>query len=272
MEGIDDMEDIFGKKCPILITNVVVGGKRADIFIDETGIIAKIGENIRKTIKRDADFIIDGDGAVAIPGLVNTHTHAAMALLRGYADDMILQDWLAQKIWPLEAHLTASDVYHGTRLACIEMIRTGTTAFNDMYFFMEEAARAVDDVGIRAQLCYGFIDLGSEEKREKECQATERFVRHVKAMNNPRISSATGPHAIYTVSPEGLKWCSAYAKEENIGIHIHLSETEKEVDDCLAQHGKRPAAYLDECGILTPKTVAAHGCWLDKSPTILQAI
>ena len=109
----------------------------------------------------EADLIIDGNGAIALPGLVNTHTHAAMSLLRGYADDMILQDWLSQKIWPLEAHLTPADVYWGTRLACLEMIKTGTVAFNDMYFMMDEAARAVGEAGIRATLSYGFIDLFS---------------------------------------------------------------------------------------------------------------
>ena len=122
--------------------------------------------------------------------LSNTHTHAAMSLLRGYADDMILQDWLTQKMWPLEAHLTGEDVYWGTRLACLEMIRTGTS--NDMYFFMEDAARAVDEAGIRALLCYGFIDLGNPEKREHECKATEALARHIRKMNNPRFMPLPG--------------------------------------------------------------------------------
>ena len=261
----DQMLEIFGKNRSLLITNVVAEGRTVDIFVDEKGTIAGIGENERKGHKGEADFIIDGDGALALPGLVNTHTHAAMSLLRGYADDMILQDWLAQKIWPLEAHLTGSDVYWGTRLACLEMIRTGTTAFNDMYFFMDEAARAVDEAGIRAVLSYGFIDLFSAEKRENECRATEKLAAHVRSLDNPRIKSAVGPHAIYTVSPEGLKWCAEFAKEQKCGIHIHLSETEKEVTDCVAAHGKRPAAHLDDCGILTPRTVTAHNCWLDEA-------
>jgi 5-methylthioadenosine/S-adenosylhomocysteine deaminase len=146
------MTDIFEKNYALLITNVAVNGKPVDIFIDATGIIGGIGENERKKHKGEAEFIIDGDGAIALPGLINTHTHAAMTLLRGYADDMVLQDWLSQKIWPLEAHLKADDVYWGTRLACIEMIRSGTTAFNDMYFFMEDTARAVEQSGIRAVL------------------------------------------------------------------------------------------------------------------------
>lgn len=262
-EPKEQTADIFGKKKSVLITNVVADEKTVDIFIDASETITDMGHDIRKRHRGEAEFIIDGDGALALPGLANTHTHAAMTLLRGYADDMILQDWLAQKIWPLEAHLTADDVYWGTRLACLEMIRTGTTAFNDMYFFMESAAKAVDEAGIRALLSYGFIDLFNAEKREHECKATEALVSHIKGMKNPRIRAAAGPHAPYTVSPEGLKWCAEFAKEQDIPVHIHLSETEKEVNDCVAQYGKRPAALLDSCGILTKKTIAAHGCWLD---------
>lgn len=257
------MEDIFEKKHPLLITNVTVEGKTVDIFIDETGIIAGMGDTARTKFKGEAEFIIDGDGSVALPGLVNTHTHAAMTLLRGYADDMMLQEWLSQKIWPLEAHLTPADVFWGTRLACLEMIRSGTTAFNDMYFYMADAARAVDESGIRAVLSYGFIDLFNAEKRENECRATENLTAHIRSLNNPRIKPAVGPHAIYTVSPEGLKWCAEFARDQKIGIHIHLSETEGEVKDCLTRYGMRPAALLDECALLTPGTIAAHCCWLD---------
>jgi len=259
------MDDIFGRQQSILIADVRVNGKCSDIFVNDDGTIGAAGEGIRREHKGEADLIIDGNGAIALPGLVNTHSHAAMSLLRGYADDMILQDWLSQKIWPLEAHLTPSDIYRGTKLACLEMIKSGTVAFNDMYFMMEEAARAVDETGIRATLCYGFIDLFSPEKREAECRATENLVRHIRSLNNPRIKAAVGPHAIYTVSPEGLRWCAGFAAQEKIGIHIHLSETEKEVNDCIALHGKRPAAHLDDCGILTPHTIAAHCCWLDEA-------
>ncbi len=258
------MDDIFGRQQSILIANVQVDGRIADIYVTDNGLIGAVGEGIRGEYKGEADLVIDGNGAIALPGLVNTHTHAAMSLLRGYADDMILQDWLSRKIWPLEAHLTPADVYRGTKLACLEMIKSGTVAFNDMYFMMEEAARAVGEAGIRATLSYGFIDLFNAEKREAECKATENLVRHIRSLKNPRIMAAVGPHAPYTVSPEGLKWCAEFSLEQKIGIHIHLSETEKEVNDCIARHKKRPVALLDECGILTPRTVAAHCCWLDK--------
>lgn len=257
------MNDIFTARGSVLIAGVTVNGSTVDIAIDEEGMIADIGKDARKTI--DADIIIDGSDRVAIPGLVNTHTHAAMTLLRGYADDMPLAEWLSEKIWPLEAHLSGDDVYWGTKLACLEMIKSGTVAFNDMYFFMERAADAVDEMGLRATLAYGFIDLGMEEKREAEIKATEALVAHVKARKNPRIQAAVGPHSVYTVSPEGLSWCANFAEEQEIGIHIHLSETEKEVTDCVAEFGKRPAVHLDECGCLTPRTVAAHCCWLDEA-------
>jgi 5-methylthioadenosine/S-adenosylhomocysteine deaminase len=263
------MDDIFNKRQSILVANVNVDGRVLDIFVNDGGVIAAVGEGVRKQYLGEADLVIDGDGAIALPGLSNTHTHAAMSLLRGYADDMVLQDWLSQKIWPLEAHLTPTDVYWGTRLACLEMIRSGTTAFNDMYFMMEEASRAVDESGIRAVLSYGFIDLFDAEKRESECRATEKLAAHVRALNNPRLKAAAGPHAIYTVSPEGLRWCAEFSREQKISIHIHLSETEKEVNDCIAQHGKRPAALLDECGVLSSRCIAAHGCWLDEAECTL---
>jgi len=257
------MNEIFSTQRSVLIAGATIDGSTVDIAIDETGTIAAIGKDARKAI--DAEIVIDGSDRLAMPGLVNTHTHAAMTLLRGYGDDMLLQDWLSQKIWPLEAHLTGDDVYRGTKLACLEMIRSGTVAFNDMYFFMDRAATAVDEMGMRATFAYGFIDLGMEEKREAEIKATETLTTHIKSLNNPRIKAAVGPHAVYTVSPEGLSWCAEYANEQDIGIHVHLSETEKEVADCVAQFGKRPAYLLDECGCLTPRTVAAHCCWLDEA-------
>jgi 5-methylthioadenosine/S-adenosylhomocysteine deaminase len=263
-EEYDDIQ-IFGEGNPVLIANVRVAGKPVDIFIDETGTIAALGEQIRREHRSDAEFIIDGNGNVALPGLVNTHTHAAMSLMRGYADDMHLQEWLSEKIWPLEAHLTGEDVYWGTKLACIEMIRSGTIAFNDMYFFMQDSARAVDEAGMKATLAYGFIDLFDEEKREAEIRATETFVSAIKKMNNPRIKAATGPHAVYTVSPQSLEWLAAFSEDEDISMHIHLCETEQEVNNCVAQTGKRPVQVLDECGCLNRRTIAAHCCWIEKA-------
>ncbi len=257
------MDEIFKKRGSILVKNVIINKKRSNVFIGENGKIEELGEDVGTKFQNKAEFVIEGKSAYALPGFVNTHTHAAMTLLRGYADDMQLQPWLSDKIWPLEAHLTAEDVYSGTRLACIEMIASGTTTFNDMYFFMDAAARAVDETGIRATLAHGFIDLSIKEKLESEIVATENFVRSIKSRNNPRIKAAVGPHAIYTVSEVGLRWCSEFAKNEEICIHIHLSETEGEVNDSVKAKGKRPPEVLNDCGILTDKTIAAHCCWLN---------
>lgn len=263
------MDDVYGRQTTILIEDVWAGSGEVDIFIASDGSIGDTGPGIGKRYRSSAEFTIDGSRKVALPGLVNTHTHAAMTLLRGFADDMPLQDWLTEKIWPLEAHLTGEDVYRGTKLGCLEMIRTGTTAFNDMYFYMEDAARAVDETGIRANLAYGFIDLFSPEKREAEIAATEKLVKTIRSMNNPRIRPSVGPHAIYTVSKEGLSWLAGFAREEDTGIHVHLSETEKEVNDAVSQWNRRPSAVLDEAGLLTGRTVAAHCCWLDRDECML---
>ncbi|HMK15720.1 MAG TPA: amidohydrolase family protein, partial [Methanomicrobiales archaeon] len=259
------------KQGEILIEGIRFRGRAVDLFIGGDGRIAALGGGTGRRFRADAGTRIDGKGLLLMPGLVNTHTHAAMTLLRGYADDMPLQEWLGTKIWPLEAHLAGEDVYQGTRLACLEMIRSGTVAFNDMYFFMEDAARAVAERGLRATLCHGFIDLGDPEKRDKEMKATEKFTAFVKGMGNPRIKAAAGPHAVYTVSPEALRWCAGFAADEGIGIHVHLSETEQEVRDCIAANGMRPAAHLDACGCLTGRTVAAHCCWLDREECSLLA-
>lgn len=260
--------DIFGQKVPILIRNIRLNGKTQEIYLDGSGKIAAVGEKIKE---HDAEFVIDGNKAVALPGMVNMHTHAAMELLRGYADDMQLFEWLSTKIWPTEAHLTESDIYHGVKLACLEMIRTGTTTFNDMYFKMDVAANAVDESGIRACLSYCMIDGGDHAKFESEAKVMQDTVKSLKARNNPRIIAGVSPHAVYTVSEEGLRWCAEYAAAEKVPLHIHVSETEQEVKDCVAAHNMRPPAWLDHCGVLAENCIAAHSCWMDAEDIALFA-
>lgn len=240
----------------ILIKNVLLDKKETNIYIEDN-IIQEIGK------KTEANHVIDGKNKAIIPGMVNTHTHAAMCLFRGYADDMKLDEWLQNKIWPLESKLRADDVYWGTKLACLEMIKTGTTTFNDMYFFMESAAKAVDEMGMRAVLSYGFIDLFNDEKREKEIKKTKETIRNIENMHNDRIKPALGPHAVYTVSEEGLRWVKNYADEKGLLVHFHLSETKKENIDFIKKHNKRPVKYLDEIGFLDKKLIAAHCIWLN---------
>ncbi|MFQ6013342.1 MAG: amidohydrolase [Thermoplasmata archaeon] len=239
----------------LLIRDALVGGRPQDVYVEEER-ITEIGR------RQEADLIIDGRDKACLPGLVNGHTHAAMTLLRSVADDMGLQDWLEQRIWPLEAKLRPEDIYWGTRLACLEMIRSGTTTFNDMYFFMEEAARAVVDMGLRAVLSYGIIDLFDEKKAEAELKATEGFLRFVRGLGNPRVQAAVGPHAMYAVSEGTLVAAKSLAVDEGVKVHFHLAETEREVKESQARYGKGPVRALDEMGFLGEWLVAAHCVWV----------
>ena len=223
----------------------------------ENGLIAELGPEVAPS---EGDEVLDGSGTALVPGLVNGHTHAAMTLFRGYGDDLPLMEWLEDWIWPAEARLTAEDVYWGTRLACVEMIRTGTVRFFDMYWHAGETARAVADAGIRAVIGAPLIDAAEGGLRDVAAASLDE-VAAVDA--GGRVSGALAPHAIYTVGKESLRWVAAQAAERELPVHIHLSETEGEVTDCLEAHGKRPAQYLDELGLLGPQTVLAHGVWLD---------
>lgn len=239
----------------ILIKDVLLNGKETSIYI-EGNRISEIGAKI------EADFVIDGTDKAIFPGLVNTHTHSAMTLLRSYSDDLRLQEWLEGNIWPLEAKLTEDDVYWGSKLACLEMIKTGTTCFNDMYWFMKGTARAVEEMGLRAVLAEAFIDLFKEEMAEEMKKKTMDFVKHVRGMNNERITPALGPHAIYTVSRESLEWIREFSDRENLQIHFHLAETERENEDCKRMYGKRPVEFLEDIGFLSHRLIAAHSIWL----------
>ncbi len=186
-----------------------------------------------------------------------------MVLLRSYAADMNLQDWLEQRILPMEAKVQPEDIYWGTKLACLEMIRSGTTTFNDMYFFMEEAAKAVADTGLRAVLSYGIADRFDEERAEAELKATGAFLRFVQGLRNPRIQAAVGPHAIYTVSSDTLAAARRLAVDRGLKVHFHLAETQGEVKTSQELYGKGPVRALDEMGFLGDWLVAAHCVWLD---------
>ncbi|OPX64294.1 MULTISPECIES: amidohydrolase [unclassified Methanoregula] len=194
-----------------------------------------------------------------------------MSLIRGYADDLPLDSWLSERVLPAESGMTPQDVFRGTELSCLEMIKSGTTAFHDMYFFPEETARAARGMGMRACVSCGFTDLGDPDLLERARKKAETFVRAVRQWGCDRVQPSIGPHAVYTVSEEGLRWSAAFARTEDIGIHIHLSETGREVRDCIDLHGMRPALWLERCGVLTPSTVAAHCCWLDRAECSLLA-
>ncbi len=227
----------------------------------ENGLIAELGPDVGA---RPDDETVDATGFLLCPPMVNGHTHAAMTLFRGFGDDMPLMEWLKTRIWPAEAKLEPEDVYWGTRLACVEMIRAGTTKFVDMYWHGPEVAAAVRDSGIRAVVSSVIIDQLDAAKGEAlRPEVIEVLDRLGEA--GPLVQPSLGPHAIYTVSKETLRWIAELAAERELPLHIHLSETEREVADCVDAHGKRPAAYLDELGFLGARTVLAHGVWLDDS-------
>lgn len=245
----------------ILIDNVtILGGgiKKGSVLIEND----RIMDITKNTGQNGADEIINGEKKVLMPGIVNTHTHLSMSLLRGLADDLPLDTWLNDHIWPVEANLKGEYCYAGALLACIEMIKSGTTTFNDMYFFMDDVAKAVDEAGLRGMICHGMIDLGDEEKRKAEFKETMRIIKKCHNTADGRIKVAFGPHAPYTCSEELLKWVREKADKMNLKIHIHVSETEFEVQQVTESHGSRPFEYLDEIGFLDSDVIAAHAVWL----------
>jgi 5-methylthioadenosine/S-adenosylhomocysteine deaminase len=231
--------------------------KNGSVLIEDNKISA-VGERVRET----AEVTIDASGKVVMPGLINCHTHLAMTLLRGVADDMELMPWLETKIWPLEKHLTAERVMAGALLGCLEMIKSGTTCFADQYFFMEDVAKAVEQSGIRGVLSYGIIELDSPEKRKSELDAGESLVKNCQGMADGRITTMFGPHAPYTCSTECLMQVKELATKYGVGIHIHIAETKREVDDIIKKYGRHPVEYLDSIGFLGPEVLAAHSIHL----------
>lgn len=203
-----------------------------------------------------ADKTIDGTDKLAIPGLINTHTHAAMTLFRSYADDMLLMDWLENKIWPAEANLTDDDVYWGTLLAIVEMIQSGTTTFADMYFFMDQVAKAVDESGMRAVLARGMA--GVAPNGQQALADSEVFYKTWHNGADGRITVRLGPHAPYTCPPDYLKQVVQLADKLGAAIHIHLSETKGEVADCQKQYGVSPIQLMEQVGLFTHPVLAAH--------------
>jgi 5-methylthioadenosine/S-adenosylhomocysteine deaminase len=248
----------------LTITGALLDGRRVGVRCEE-GLIAAIGPDV---VAAAGEETIDAAGAPLVAPLVNGHTHAAMTLFRGSGGDLPLMPWLEERIWPIEAKLDAEDVYWGTRLACAEMIRTGTTRFWDMYWQPEATARAVLDAGIRAAVGAPLFDTDGDLERMRG--SARESLEHLSGLE-PRVSPALAPHAIYTVSETALRWIAELGAEHQVPIQIHLSETAHEVEDCIAAHGVRPAAYLDSLGMLNERTVLAHGVWLDPDELALIA-
>lgn len=241
----------------LLIKGAEYNGAVTNIYI-EGKYIRAIGPDLAPA----ADRVIDGRRKAVIPGLVNGHTHAAMTLFRGFGDDMPLMPWLEQKIWPNEAKMTREDVYWGTKLACLEMIKTGTTTFFDMYQKFRGTAEAVEEMGLRAVLSGVCFDHFQPEQAEKCKQHNLKLYASMDEYSD-RIRYAIGPHAIYTVSGELLQWINDFSAERHVPIHLHLAETETEVENSVRQFGYTPVRYLYKLGVLSPRLIIAHGIYVD---------
>lgn len=237
---------------------------KGNLLIENDKIAEISKKNDEPINSKGVEKIIDGENKILMPGLINTHTHMSMNLFRGLADDMALDEWLNNHIWPTEAGLNGEYCYDGALLAIAEMIKSGTTTFNDMYFFMEDVAKAVDESGIRGCLSYGMIDFGDEEKRENEFKENINLIKNCNNTAEGRIKTFFGPHATFTASKELLERVRYEANKYNVGIHIHMNETKKEIEDVKEATGKLPFEYLEDIGFLNSDVLAAHGVWLSK--------
>lgn len=250
----------------ILLNNVTLGGVCSDILISDDK-IAAIGECGSFEFPQDTE-VVECSGKTAVPGFINMHTHAGMAMMRGVGEDISFHTWL-DRIWEVEKNLSEEYVYHATKVACLEMVKTGTTTFNDQYWFMPMAYKAAIELGIRPSLSYVVLDRNDPEESERQkVQCQQMYEWAVKWGNEALFMISI--HAIYSVREEMIVWAADFARSHGLKIHVHVSETRKEVEDCLAQHGMSPVEYLDKLGILGPDVIAAHTLWLsDKDVEIL---
>ncbi|WP_200532025.1 amidohydrolase [Halorubrum sp. LN27] len=248
----------------------------SDVTIDrDAGTIAAVGDETVSGERADdadadlpstADETLDADGGLVIPGLVNAHTHVAMTLLRGYADDKPLDPWLREDIWPAEAELTPNDIEAGAELGVLEMIRSGTTAFADMYFAMDRVADVVDRAGVRARLGHGVVTVGKDDADARaDVEESLAVAKELDGAADGRIRTAFMPHSLTTVGEAFLGEGVAEAREADIPIHLHANETTDEVDPIVDERGERPIAYAEELGALGADDFFAHGVHLDGS-------
>ncbi|MBN2477706.1 amidohydrolase [Candidatus Micrarchaeota archaeon] len=230
---------------------------KGNIYI-ENGLIKEVGD-----VTYNAETEIDAMGKAVMPGLINTHTHAGMTFFRGYGEGLELHDWLEKKIWPAEAKMNEEDVYWSSKLGIAEMIRSGTTCFADMYVMMDGTARAVKDTGIRASVFSGMFDLIPGHSFDSDVKKTEEFIEKWKGINS-RMDVGVAPHSLYTCSEEMLKKAKEISNKNAVKFHIHISETRKEVFDCLKETGKRPFEYADSIGLIDRNSILVHSGWVSK--------
>lgn len=249
----------------ILIKDILFNESKVDILIKGNKI-----DKIAPLLQCPSCEVIDGKGKAIIPGFMNMHTHAAMTLMRGIGEDMVLKEWLYNKIWPIEQKLDNELVYWGTKLACLEMLKTGTTFFNDQYWHLEAAVKATSEMGLRSVQPFVILDLGDKSKAQKIKEECTLAWENSKKWG-PLNSFAIGIHAPYSVSEEMLVWAANFAREKNLLVHIHVSETENENLESIEKHGLTPTAYLEKLGVLGPNVIAAHCLWIDNNDMAILA-
>jgi 5-methylthioadenosine/S-adenosylhomocysteine deaminase len=242
----------------LLIRRALHDGAEVDIAIDGGVITGVMPASPGETAAHRA---IDADGLHVFPAFRNAHTHVAMVLFRGYGDDMPLMEWLQTRIWPAEARLTQEHVYHGARLGILEMIRGGTTFFNEMYWHRPALVEAVHAMGVRAAIGQTLIDIGNAAVFARQKSELVRLARDEKQVG--RVQFLAAPHSIYTVPFAELQWVAQTAAEHDLFVHIHLAETAGEVERCVAEHGCRPTQLLERAGLVNERLIAVHGQFLD---------
>lgn len=224
-------------------------------------------ENYKEENNRGYTNIVNGKNYLVTPGFINAHTHIAMTLFRGYADDLPFWTWLTKKIWPQEDKLNEEDAYWGSLLGIIEMIKTGTTTFNDMYMFMDQTAKAVDESGIRACLSRGL--QGTNEKSSVRLRDNKELFQNWHNKAEGRIRIMVGPHAIYTCDASFWQEVLQLVKETDMFIHTHISETREEVKNSIKQYGKTPVEHLADLGVFKYPVIAAHGVHLSREDMVI---
>lgn len=248
----------------ILLKNIEVEGLRSDVLIRDGKIASVLPSDNENLVDNDAVETVDCTGKTAVPGFVNMHTHAGMSMMRGIGEDMAFHSWL-EKIWEVESKIDEEYVYLATKLACLEMIKTGTTTFNDHYWYMPMAHKVVMEMGLRAVLAYVICDRNDPQESERQkvqCREMYEISRRWGGMTTFSIAI----HAIYSVTEEMIVWSTQFARERGLKIHIHVSETRKEIEDCARLHaGMSPVEYLDSLGVLGPDVIAAHTLWLSEN-------
>ena len=248
------LENDFRAPQSILLKAVLLGPKRCNILVRD-GRFA----DLDAPEETPADKVIDAEGMAILPALYNTHNHAAMTLMRGYADDMPLEQWLQEYVWPFEDKLTAADIRRGSDIAVREMAASGSVFFSDMYFEIEETIKAVEESGMRAAIGITVMENHSKSLEEQKMQ----FVLDWKDPTGGRIQLVMAPHSVYTVGPDKLKRSATFARANGLRLHIHVAETRTEVENCIRDHGTTPVRYLDSLGFLGPDVIAAHCVHVD---------